>query len=110
MKDIPQPLSAINSNFITELTTFIRMRGLSYSTEKTYVHWIKRYINFCGYQSRHDISSADINRFLEHLVIKKNVSPNTQKKQHSMRLFFFVESISNKTPNPLNTKGLKKRP
>lgn len=109
MKDIPQPLSAINSNFITELTTFIRMRGLSYSTEKTYVHWIKRYINFCGYQSRHDISSADINRFLEHLVIKKNVSPNTQKTALNAIVFLCREHLKQNTES-LKYKRAKKGP
>ncbi|OLQ72283.1 recombinase XerD [Photobacterium proteolyticum] len=109
MKDIPQPLSAINSNFITELTSFIRVRGLSYSTEKTYVHWIKRYINFCGYQSRQDISSTDISRFLEYLVIEKNVSPNTQKTALNAVVFLCRELLKQNTDS-LKYKRSKKGP
>ena len=109
MRDIPQPLSVINSNFITELTSFIRVRGLSYSTEKTYVHWIKRYINFCGYQARQDISSADISRFLEYLVVKKNVSPNTQKTALNAVVFLCRELLKQNTES-LKYKRSKKGP
>ncbi|MCW8331743.1 integron integrase [Photobacterium sp. SDRW27] len=97
MKDIPHPITEINSKFITELTSFIRIRGLSYSTEKTYIHWIKRYIRFCGYQSRQDISSADISRFLEHLVNEQNVAPNTQKTALNALVFLCRELLKQNT-------------
>ena len=97
MKDVPQPISAINSNFIAELTSFIRVRGLSYSTEKTYIHWIKQFIRYCGYQSRHDIKAADINRFLNHLVNVRNVSPNTQKTALNALVFLCRELLKQNT-------------
>lgn len=109
MRDIPQPLSEINSNFITEVTSFIRMRGFSYSTEKTYIHWIKRFIHYCGYQSRHDISSKDISRFLEHLVNNHNVSPNTQKTALNALVFLCRELLKQNTES-LKFKRARKGP
>ncbi|ELR65419.1 Integron integrase IntIPac [Photobacterium marinum] len=109
MKDIPHPISSINSNFITEVTSFIRVRGLSYSTEKTYLHWIRSFIKFCGYQSRQDISAKDISSYLNHLVTKQNVSPNTQKTALNALVFLCRELLKQNTES-LSFKRAKKGP
>ena len=109
MNDIPQPISTINSNFIAELTSFIRVRGLSYSTEKTYIHWIKRFIKYCKYQSRQDICASDISRFLDHLVNEQNVSPNTQKTALNALVFLCRELLKQNTES-LAFKKAKRGP
>lgn len=46
MDDIPVPVDPGSIKFIPRLRSFIRQKGLAYSTEKTYVHWILYYIRF----------------------------------------------------------------
>ncbi|WP_299022497.1 integron integrase [uncultured Photobacterium sp.] len=105
MKDIPLPISSINSNFIAEVTSFIRVRGLAYSTEKTYIHWIRSFIKYCDYQSRQDISAADISRYLDHLVNVQNVSPNTQKTALNALVFLCRELLKQNTESLIFKKA-----
>ncbi|WEM43783.1 phage integrase N-terminal SAM-like domain-containing protein [Photobacterium sp. DA100] len=107
MKDIPQPLSSIKSPFLAEVTTFIRTRGLSYSTEKAYISWIKRFILFSRYRHRNQINARDIQLFLEHLVTTKNVSPNTQRTALNA-LVFLCREMLNQDTSLLNFKRSKR--
>ena len=46
MDDIPTPIPTGSSRFMDQLRTDMRARGYAYPTERTYLHWIKRYILF----------------------------------------------------------------
>ncbi|PSW18277.1 integron integrase [Photobacterium sanctipauli] len=107
MKDIPRAISDIKSPFLAEVTTFIRTRGLAYSTEKAYLGWIKRFILFSRYSQREQIKASDIKPFLEHLVISKNVSPNTQKTALNA-LVFLCREMLNQDTSSLNFKRSKR--
>ena len=58
----------------------IRFKHYSYSTEKTYVHWIKHYILF--HQKKHPIEMGkdEIESYLTKLAVKDKVSPTTQNQ------------------------------
>ena len=58
----------------------IRFKHYSYSTEKTYVFWIKHYILYHNKRHPVDMQKAEIEKFLTHLAIHKKVSPTTQNK------------------------------
>ncbi|GEM_PF-3600853 len=42
---------------------FIRLRGLAYKTEKTYLFWIKRFIRFHGLQHPEAMGSGEVESF-----------------------------------------------
>ncbi|KAE8544536.1 MULTISPECIES: phage integrase N-terminal SAM-like domain-containing protein [Marinobacter] len=42
--DIRCPISPQSTRFLDRLRNFIRLRGLAYKTEKTYVFWIKCFV------------------------------------------------------------------
>ena len=44
MDDIPTKLPENPSRFIDQLRAFIRVQGLAYKTEKTYIFWTLRFI------------------------------------------------------------------
>lgn len=46
MNDIPVYVPGKPVKFIDQLRAFIRFRNLAYKTEKTYIHWIIRFIRF----------------------------------------------------------------
>lgn len=46
MDDVRQRLPSEPTRFIDQLRLHVRNSGLAYQTEKTYIHWIKRFIYF----------------------------------------------------------------
>lgn len=68
----------------------IRLKHLSYSTEQTYVHWIKRYIYFHG-KTRHPdtMGRAEVEAFLQHLAVEGDVSSSTQNQALSALIFLY---------------------
>ncbi len=68
------------SPFITDVRNAMRVRHYSLRTEQAYVHWIKRYIYFHGKRHPKDMASAEVNAFLTHLAVNRNVAPNTQNQ------------------------------
>ncbi|WP_284709169.1 phage integrase N-terminal SAM-like domain-containing protein [Marinobacter sediminum] len=43
--DLP-PRYLRNNPFLDKVRSFLRLRGMAYKTEKTYLFWIKRFIRF----------------------------------------------------------------
>ena len=46
MDDVPVSLPAGSIKFMHQLRLFMRSQNKAWATEKTYVHWIKRFIHF----------------------------------------------------------------
>jgi len=79
----------------------IRFKHYSISTEKTYIHWAKRYILFHNKRHPRDMGKLEIEQFLTHLATKLNVSPTTQNQAFNAILFLYeqVLNISLKNEN-----------
>jgi integron integrase len=71
----------------------IRFKHYSYSTERTYVHWIKHYILF--HQKKHpvEMGKVEIEAYLTKLATKDRVSPTTQNQAFSAILFLYKEVL-----------------
>ncbi len=54
-----------------------RVRHLAYSTEKSYVHWIERYIRFHGIRHPNTLGVLEVEAFLTHLAVTDHVSAST---------------------------------
>lgn len=79
MDEIPVPISAGSTRFLDQLRAHIRSQGLAYQTEKTYVHWIVHYIHFHGKRHPTELGVADVENFLSHLSLNRDVTRNTQR-------------------------------
>jgi hypothetical protein len=55
----------------------IRLKNYSYSTEKAYVYWVKRYIIFHDIRHPKTMGEREIEKFLSHLAVERNVSAST---------------------------------
>ena len=66
------------------------------NTERSYLHWIKRFILF--HQKRHpiDMAEVEVGAFLSHLATHENISASTQKQVLSA-LVFLYRSVLGKT-------------
>lgn len=58
----------------------IRLEHKSRSTEKSYLHWIKRFVKFHNQKHPRLMGKKEISQFLTHLAIAKNVSAGTQNQ------------------------------
>lgn len=73
----------------------IRRRNYSYSTEKNYSLWIKRYVRFHNLLHPAKLDEKDIVAFLNHLANNLNVAASTQNQALSAIIFLY-ENILNK--------------
>ncbi len=71
----------------------IRFKHYSYSTERTYIHWIKQYIFFHNKKHPIDMAKREIEEYLTFLATKKNVSPSTQNQAFNAVLFLYKEVL-----------------
>ena len=79
MDDIRPAIPTGSNRFMHQVCKDLRDRGYSYQTEKTYTHWIKRFILFHNKQHPQQLGSEHINQYLSHLGIERHCSPNTQR-------------------------------
>lgn len=66
----------------------IRLRHLSYQTERSYLAWLKRFERFVATSPR-VLGRGDVEAFLTHLAVEGRVSSSTQNQAFSALLFLF---------------------
>ncbi len=71
----------------------LRFHHYAYSTEKAYVDWILKYIRFNGKRHPKDMGKAEIERFLSHLAVNRQVSASTQNQAYNAILFLYKEVL-----------------
>jgi hypothetical protein len=67
----------------------LRRKYYSIRTEETYVGWISRYIYFHNKRHPKDMGVPEIEEFLTHLEVDRNVSPSTQNQAFNALLFLY---------------------
>ncbi len=67
----------------------IRVKHYSYSTEKTYVHWIRRFILFHNKHHPAEMGTAEVTQFLTHLAIAEHVAAATQNQALNAIVFLY---------------------
>ena len=71
----------------------IRTRHLSYRIEQTYLAWILRFIRFHGLRHPKDMGATEVEAFLTHLAVDRNVSASTQNQALNALLFLYREVL-----------------
>jgi len=67
----------------------IRRKHYSIRTEEAYVDWIKRYILFHDKRHPREMGSAEIEAFLTHLAVERQVSASTQNQALNALMFLY---------------------
>jgi integron integrase len=91
MDDIPVPIPAGERRFSDDIRADMRARGYAYPTERTYLHWIKRYILFNQRRHPKDMGKADIEAFLNYLAVEATVSPSTQRTALNALMYLYTK-------------------
>lgn len=84
-----------------EIIRLLRLKQRSLKTEKSYLSWIKRFSIFLDYPNPEELSENDIERFLSHLVIERNVAQSTQNQAFNAIIFLY-KNLLNKEISGLN--------
>jgi len=80
----------------------IRLKGYSIRTEKSYVSWIKRFILFHGKRHPQEMGKIEIEAFLSHLVMNRNVASSTQNQAFNAILFLYKYALDLDMPEDIN--------
>ncbi len=87
----PPPDEAAEVSHITgEVRRAVRLGGLSYATEQTYVHWNARFTRFCIARLGRTPQNAGppgVTAYLDYLALERNVSAATQKQALNAMVF-----------------------
>jgi integron integrase len=86
-------MPAKKQKLIPTVRAVCRRRQLSYRTEQSYVHWIRRYVLFHGTRHPLELSEADVTAFLTHLAAERNVVASTQNQALSALLFLYRDVL-----------------
>jgi len=100
--DIPQ--------IINEMKRIIRLKHYSYSTERSYLDWAKRFFRYVHETKGNDalFVSDDIKQYLSHLAIKQLVSASTQNQAFNALLFLFRDVLGQDVGNLGDTVRAKR--
>lgn len=85
----------------------IRLKHYSIRTEQAYVDWIRRYILFHGKRHPQTMDSSEIETFLTHLAVDRNVAAPTQNQALSALLFLY-RNVLKKDIGPVDAVRAKK--
>ena len=66
-----------------------RVRHYSIRTEDAYHDWAERYIRFHGIRHPDTMAEPEVNAFLTHLAVERNVAASTQNQAMCAILFLY---------------------
>jgi integron integrase len=95
------------SPFIESVRVELRTRRYSIKTEKVYLFWIRSFILFNDKRHPNEMGNHEIERFLNHLALNRQVSPASQN-QALCALIFLYRYVVKKEIRGLNYSFTKK--
>lgn len=76
----------------------IRSQHLAVRTEKTYLQWIRRFVEFHGRRHPRELGPSDVESFLTYLAVERKVSAATQNQALGAVLFLYRQVLSIELP------------
>ena len=93
MDPIAPAVAAAKPRLVDQLRTELRKRHYSQRTEDAYVGWIRSYIRFHGIRHPQDMGKEEVESFLSHLAVTKNVAAATQNQALAALLFLYRDVL-----------------
>ena len=82
-------MEAQKPKLLDQVRQVLRRRHYSYQTEKSYVHWIKRFILFHNKRHPQEMAEPEVEAFLTDLAVNGQVTANTQNQALSAIVFLY---------------------
>jgi integron integrase len=83
----------VKPRLLDQVREHIRVKHYSIRTEQAYLDWVKRFILFHGTRHPSEMGAAEVEAFLTHLAVSRNVSASTQNQALSAILFLYREVL-----------------
>lgn len=93
MKDVRPPIPSNSPRLLDQLRHTIRRNGLSFETEKTYVHWVLRYIRFHHRRHPAQLGAPEIEQFLGDLAENQHCAVATQRLALNALVFLYQRHL-----------------
>ena len=81
------------SQLLDQVREVMRVRHYQYTTEKTYIHWMKQFIFFHDLRHPKDMGATEVNAFLTHLAVVRHVAASTQNQALHAILFLYKQVL-----------------
>ena len=81
------------ARLMDQVREVLRFHHYSINTEKSYVSWILKYIRFNDRRHPKDMGREEIERFLSHLALNRNVAASTQNQALNAILFLYHQVL-----------------
>jgi integron integrase len=81
------------SKFLDHVRDVIRSNHFSYSTEKTYINWIYRFIIFHDKRHPEEMNGNQVAEFLTYLAVDRKVSASTQNQALNALVFLYKKVL-----------------
>ena len=94
-----------SSPFLGSIREYMLIRHYSIRTIKSYLYWIKYFILFHDKSHPESLSKKDVERFLTHLVVERNVSQSTQSVALNALIFLYQKFLGQP---PINLGDFRK--
>lgn len=83
---------------LDQMRDTIRTRHYSIRTEEAYLQWVRRFILFHDKKHPADMGAPELEAFLTHLAVVRNVAASTQSQALSAILFLYREVLKQDLP------------
>ena len=87
----------------------LRFYHYAYNTEKSYVDWILKFIRFSGKKHPKDMGKFEIERFLSHLAVNRDVAASTQNQAFNAIMFLYKKVLDIPIELDIRAKRTSKR-
>ena len=88
-----------DKKLLEQVRDTLRTRHYAYRTEQSYIQWIRRYILFHDKRHPKEMGLPEIETFLTHLAVEKNIAASTQNQALSALLFLYRETLGIDIPD-----------
>lgn len=73
----------------TEAVKTLRVRHYAYRTEKTYLHWIRKFVQYHHSRKPSSMGASEIHQYLSHLAVNEDVAASTQNQALNAIVFLY---------------------
>jgi site-specific recombinase XerD len=82
---------------LTRVRDRIRAKHYSLQTEKAYLQWVARYVEYHDFRHPRELTANDLEQFLTMLATQRRVSASTQNQALAAILFLYKEVLGIKS-------------
>ncbi len=98
------------SAYLNYIADYMLTRQYSLRTINAYLSWIANFIHFHNKRHPSSMGNSEVEAFLDHIVLKRNMSAKTQSAALNALAFLYKHIVKNELSLNLNFARSKRQP